>query len=298
MRHHADVAEQPTAPPWEAAHRAACEAGQRQYRDPETGYRVFTELGLKERGSCCGCGCRHCPWSHEAVPEDLRAVRIARPAWLHGGPDAGSPITADESVDVVFWSGGKDSFLAARAVLRRQPKAGLILLTTFGQKTRVVAHQELPIQNIIAQARALDRPLVGVPLYPMADYSYAIAEALRFVASHTRVRSLVFGDLHLEHIRAWREDQLLPIADELGATLQFPLWGADYAALTGELQASGVVARVCASPDYSKIAPVAHGDRFDAELIARLPVEIDAFGECGEFHTEVLSAGLTPQHLR
>jgi hypothetical protein len=29
--------------------------------DPETGYRVWTELYLKKR-ECCGSGCRHCPY--------------------------------------------------------------------------------------------------------------------------------------------------------------------------------------------------------------------------------------------
>lgn len=285
------VNERGTTPPWHEAHRAACEAGERHYRDPETGYRVFTELGLRQRGDCCGCGCRHCPWGHEAVPTDLRAVRIVRPAWLQGAP----PTTGQ--VNVVFWSGGKDSFLAARATLKADPDRPIVLLTTFGQKTRIVAHQELSIQRIIEQARALDLPLLGVPLYPQSDYTYAVAEGLRYMASQVAVASLVFGDLHLEHIRAWREDQLAPIADELGAELRFPLWQVDYAELTAELDASGVEARVCASPDFSRIAPVGHGDRFDRDLMDRLPAGVDPFGECGEFHTEVLSESLTPARL-
>ncbi len=225
------------------------------------------------------------------MPTDLRAVRIVRPAWLQGAP----PTTGQ--VNVVFWSGGKDSFLAARATLKADPDRPIVLLTTFGQKTRIVAHQELSIQRIIEQARALDLPLLGVPLYPQSDYTYAVAEGLRYMASQVAVASLVFGDLHLEHIRAWREDQLAPIADELGAELRFPLWQVDYAELTAELDASGVEARVCASPDFSRIAPVGHGDRFDRDLMDRLPAGVDPFGECGEFHTEVLSESLTPARL-
>ena len=95
----------------------------------------------------------------------------------------------------------------------------------------MVAHQELPIQTIIAQAEALQRPLLGVPLYPKADYTHAINDALRFVASRAPLKELVFGDLHLEHIRQWRQEQLGPIAEELGLELRFPLWGVDYGAL-------------------------------------------------------------------
>lgn len=32
------------------------------YMDPK-GYRVMTERFLKNRGYCCGNGCRHCPYS-------------------------------------------------------------------------------------------------------------------------------------------------------------------------------------------------------------------------------------------
>ena len=33
--------------------------GESAYIDPETEYSVFTESFLKQRGSCCGNGCRH-----------------------------------------------------------------------------------------------------------------------------------------------------------------------------------------------------------------------------------------------
>ena len=42
-----------------------CAAGRLAYDDPETGYRVFTELALRTRGVCCGSRCRHCPYDHE-----------------------------------------------------------------------------------------------------------------------------------------------------------------------------------------------------------------------------------------
>ena len=51
----------------EEAHRLACEAGLKHYTDPETGFVVFTELAHLERGSCCGSGCRHCPFDHVNV---------------------------------------------------------------------------------------------------------------------------------------------------------------------------------------------------------------------------------------
>lgn len=44
------------------AHAAAVAAGHERYLDPATGYAVFTAAFLARRGSCCGAGCRHCPY--------------------------------------------------------------------------------------------------------------------------------------------------------------------------------------------------------------------------------------------
>jgi len=45
-----------------AAHDAAMAAGREGYFDPDTGFFVFTAATLAERGTCCGSGCRHCPY--------------------------------------------------------------------------------------------------------------------------------------------------------------------------------------------------------------------------------------------
>jgi|TARA_B110000438_G_C15755194_1_gene624763 hypothetical protein len=44
------------------AHEQAISEGYQGYIDPITGYFVMTSTYLKERGFCCGIGCRHCPW--------------------------------------------------------------------------------------------------------------------------------------------------------------------------------------------------------------------------------------------
>lgn len=48
-------------------HREACAKGEDTYKDPSTGYDVFTANFLRTR-DCCGSGCRHCPWGHRNVP--------------------------------------------------------------------------------------------------------------------------------------------------------------------------------------------------------------------------------------
>jgi hypothetical protein len=49
-----------------ARHRAAVDAGQAGYTDPDTGLFVLTAAFHLSRGSCCGMGCRHCPYLGEA----------------------------------------------------------------------------------------------------------------------------------------------------------------------------------------------------------------------------------------
>ena len=45
-----------------AAHAAAVESGDAGYLDPTSGLFVLTAKFLDDRGTCCGRGCRHCPY--------------------------------------------------------------------------------------------------------------------------------------------------------------------------------------------------------------------------------------------
>ena len=47
---------------WREAHDAAVAAGEAGYLDPDTGLFVLTATYLADRGTCCGNGCRHCPY--------------------------------------------------------------------------------------------------------------------------------------------------------------------------------------------------------------------------------------------
>ena len=45
-----------------AAHAAALARGEAGYLDPDTGLFVLSAGFLANRGTCCGRGCRHCPY--------------------------------------------------------------------------------------------------------------------------------------------------------------------------------------------------------------------------------------------
>jgi Family of unknown function (DUF5522) len=44
------------------AHAGAVAAGEAGYLDPSTGLFVLAATFLANRGTCCGRGCRHCPY--------------------------------------------------------------------------------------------------------------------------------------------------------------------------------------------------------------------------------------------
>jgi len=46
-----------------AAHEEALQTGQAGYLDPPSGLFVMTSRYLRDRGHCCDCQCRHCPYN-------------------------------------------------------------------------------------------------------------------------------------------------------------------------------------------------------------------------------------------
>lgn len=255
-------------------HEEASRQGKSFYEDPDSGFMVFTEDGLKQRGRCCGSGCRHCPFAHENIPQLKKLELIQQPSWLTTMKPSALP------ADILFWSGGKDSYLALTELLEKGAE-NIVLLTTFDPEQGIVAHQEVAIAQIVKQASHLGLPLLGVPLHTGREYSDVMFHAVSMIQ---KPQHLVFGDLHLEHIRSWREETFRSIVKDLEVSLVFPLWKMEYKELMRKLETSGVRCEITAVTEAAQ-GGVSRGDCFDQSFIDRLPVGVDAFGENGEFHT-------------
>ncbi|MCK0098637.1 DUF5522 domain-containing protein [Qipengyuania sp. S6317L1] len=266
-----------TQPPFWTLHEEACARGETVYIDPQTGFTVFTRLGLLARERCCGAGCRHCPFGHESVPVERRASRIQQPAWL-------SELRPDPSQTpaVLFWRGGKDSFLALRSV-EREGAFAPVLLTTFDPATRTLAGQGLSVADVVDQAQNLGLGLIGVPLHDGVDYAAQIVPAFDLIPD---ARHVFFPDLGLEPIRQWREATFAGNPETAPMTLHFPLWGEDYNALLADLEASGAKCEVSAVT--GSVSGMEVGSPFNAQLCERLPDAVDAFGLNGEFRTRMV----------
>ncbi len=182
----------------------------------------------------------------------------------------------------VCWSSGKDSAWALHCVRQQGDVEVVGLLTTVTETYGRVSMHGVREEVLHAQAQAAELPLYRVPIpAPCSNtvYEAAMAEAIGR-ARQQGVTHMVFGDLFLEDIRAYRERQLAGT----GLTPLFPLWLRPTAELAREMIGAGLAARVtCLDP--KRMPRHLAGHPFDAEFLAQLPPHVDPCAERGEFHT-------------
>jgi uncharacterized protein (TIGR00290 family) len=185
---------------------------------------------------------------------------------------------------LLAWSSGKDSAWALHQ-LRQQPDIDVVgLVTTFNAAFNRVAMHGVRMALVEAQAAAVGLPLWPVALpWPCSNEIYqAQMRAVTGRAVSDGITAFAFGDLFLEDIRQYREDQLA------GSGLEplFPLWGtaSDTAKLAQTMLSAGLRATLtCVDP--KQLATHFAGREFDPALLAELPPSVDPCGERGEFHT-------------
>lgn len=185
---------------------------------------------------------------------------------------------------LLSWSSGKDSAWALHA-LRQDPTLEVVgLLTTVNAQAERVAMHAVRRTLLEAQARAVGLPLSVVDLpWPCSNDDYAArmgAEVERQLSAG--VQAVAFGDLFLEDIRRYREEQLAGT----GLAPLFPLWERPTRALAEEMFAAGTRA-ILTCVDPKQVPAELAGRDYDPSLLADLPEGADPCGENGEFHTFV-----------
>lgn len=259
-------------------HFEACKKREESYIDPASGYRVFTSLFLDKREDCCGCACRHCPFEYENVEKGMRKNLLLDPYFYN--------LSLKPEMDVLFWSGGKDSFLALNE-LRKENKRPVLLLTAYDGVSQQVTHQEIKIKDIKQQALKMGCSILFVPLYGSCSYKERIDLALARILTKTRIRRVVFGDLHLQNIRTWREENFKSYIESFEARMYFPLWNKSYEYLLDCLEETKAKVYLSASECEKLKTTYKVGDEFNRKFFNALEDSVDAFGEEGEFHTIV-----------
>jgi len=158
------------------------------------------------------------------------------------------------------------------------------LLSTVNADAGRVAMHAVRRTLLEAQADRLGLRLVTVEIPSLCSneiYEARMAEAMG-LAGANGVTQVIFGDLFLRDVRAYREDRL----DGTGITAVFPLWDRPTDVLAREMLATGLKA-VITCVDPRQLSGEFAGRAFDAELLGELPGGVDPCGERGEFHTFV-----------
>lgn len=137
------------------------------------------------------------------------------------------------------------------------------------------------------QVSALGLDLHTVSLPPNCSnetYENRMNEALGELAE-AGITEVVFGDLFLEDIRAYREEQM----EDVEVEPRFPLWERDTEELVRRFLEEGCRA-VIVCVDADALDGSFAGREYDEQFLTDLPTEVDPCGKNGEFHTFVYDA--------
>jgi uncharacterized protein (TIGR00290 family) len=188
---------------------------------------------------------------------------------------------------LIAWSSGKDSAWALHEARAAGEYDIVGALTTVTHSFSRVSMHGVREELLAAQLEAAGLPSITVRIpYPCPNDIYEREMAKALAEAKTRgVTHVIFGDLFLADLRAYREEKLAAI----GMAAVFPLWMRPTDALARAMIEAGVEAHL-AVVDLKKLPASFAGRSFDGALLGALPSGIDPCGENGEFHSFV-SAG-------
>jgi uncharacterized protein (TIGR00290 family) len=183
---------------------------------------------------------------------------------------------------LVSWSGGKDSALAVHELEKSAEYEIAALLTTVTRDYDRISMHGVRRVLLEQQATALSLPLEKIWISKNATNA-EYENQMRVVLEKYReqgVRAVVFGDIFLEDLRKYREDNLA----KAGMKGIFPIWKRDTKKLARAYIDLGFKA-ITACVDNTVLGREFVGRFFDDQFLAELPAQIDVCGENGEFHS-------------
>lgn len=182
------------------------------------------------------------------------------------------------------WSGGKDSALALREIVRTRRYSVKALLTTVTEEYDRISMHGVRRGLLNAQASSLGLPVeeVWIPKNSSNEVYESRMKAALTRYKEVGVEQVAFGDLFLQDIRSYREEKLA----QIGMSGLFPLWGRNTRDLAREFIDGSFRAVLCCV-DPKKLSKEFCGMEFDATFLESIPASVDPCGENGEFHTFV-----------
>lgn len=180
------------------------------------------------------------------------------------------------------WSSGKDSTLALYKILQEDQYEVSTLLTSINKEFQRISMHGVHVSLLEKQAESLGIPLIKMelPKEPsMEEYQQIMSKTMSEIQAQGITYS-IFGDIFLEDLRKYREEQLKAI----GMQAVFPLWKKDTLHLIHEFLDLGFKTIVtCVNGNY--LDKSFAGRIIDQQFLDDLPDDVDPCGENGEFHT-------------
>jgi uncharacterized protein (TIGR00290 family) len=182
---------------------------------------------------------------------------------------------------IFCWSGGKDSALALYKIIQEGEYEVVALLTTLNATYQRVSMHGVREELLVKQAESIGLPLIKMYVSEGTNSEYEKnMEALLLEYKNKGVTNVIFGDIFLEDLRAYRENNL----SKVGLTAVFPLWKKNTKDLINEFFDLGFKTVICCVND-AYLGEEIVGKEITPELIRGLPQSIDPCGENGEYHT-------------
>lgn len=173
--------------------------------------------------------------------------------------------------------------------LRKNPQYEIVsLLTTISSEYERISHHGVRTELLEQQAAAVGVPLRKLYL-PSNDAGSCTNEeyeaAMKIVMmeyADAGIRTVAFGDIFLEDLRAYRESKLSTV----GMKGLFPIWKRETAEFVQTFIDLGFKAYL-SCVDAQKLGKAFAGRAIDEQLVRDLPHGVDPCGENGEFHSFV-----------
>src|SRR5690606_38987478 len=124
---------------------------------------------------------------------------------------------------ILFWSGGKDSYLALEKLKASSKYTPFCLLSVIDKKTNQIKYHGVKESLLVKQAEFLKLPLQRVYLAPDSsnkEYLMALKKYLD-VYLKKKIQTIAFGDIFLEEIKKFKDETF----HSLGFKTIYPLWG-------------------------------------------------------------------------
>lgn len=196
---------------------------------------------------------------------------------------------------LVSWSGGKDSCLALYELKTSHTFDVAALITTVTEDYDRVSMHGVRRVLLERQAKALGLPLHQVPISKdatNAEYERKMGTALSAYAA-AGVDWVVFGDLFLADVRAYREQFL----QRLQMRPVFPVWHRSTSEFARDFLRLGFKAvTTCVNTECLDESFV--GRILNDSFLEALPSDVDPCGENGEFHTFVFDGPLFTEPVK